>query len=78
MIVKKYNKEELQDVCTQQGYMVVPCKDEANALDVKSQLKSQKKCAQAGHIINREGKDIFFVLTRDMVKRSGRPKKEVE
>lgn len=49
----------------QQGYKVVPCESEEEALQVKDILKADKRCAQAGWIKNKEDKIIYFVLTKN-------------
>ena len=49
----------------EQGYKVVPCESEEEAIKVKELLKADKRCAQAGWIINKENKTIYFVLTKN-------------
>lgn len=53
-----------------EGYTIIPCKDEAEATTVKQQMKKRGRCAQAGYVRNQEGKDIFFVLTKDKAKKT--------
>lgn len=77
MVLKKYSKKELKKF-DEQGYMIVPCKDEGEALEVKMVLKDNKRCAQAGYIVNKENKDIYFVLTKKPSVKRGRPAKVVE
>ena len=64
MALPKWTKKDLQDM-DELGYKVVPCDTEEKALEVKQVLKKNKRCAQAGRIINREGKTIYFVLTKE-------------
>lgn len=63
MEVYKWSKNSLISM-GKQGYKVIACDDEAEALKVKAALKEDKRCAQAGYVINREGKTIYFVLTK--------------
>lgn len=46
------------------GYSVVPCKDGEEALQVKDVLVRNKRCAQAGYIVNKNDKQCFFVFTK--------------
>lgn len=62
--MQKWNKNGLKYM-DGQGYKIVPCEDEEEAEKVKQTLKANKRCAQAGYIINREGKVIYFVLTKE-------------
>lgn len=64
MAIPKWTKKELEEK-GKQGYKVVPCASEQEALEVKQVLKDNKRCAREGYVVNQEGKDIFFVLTKE-------------
>lgn len=64
MAIPKWNKQGLKWM-DEQGYKIVPCKDEKEAEETRDFLKANKRCAQAGFIVNKEGKDIYFVLTKE-------------
>lgn len=70
MSLPKWNKKDLEWM-DNEGYKIIPCESESHAYEVKSRLRLEKKCAQAGRIINKEGKEIFFVCTKERVKRNG-------
>lgn len=67
MALPKWTKKDLQEM-DKLGYKIVVCEDEAETLEVKKVLKMNKRCAQAGRIINKEGKEIFFVCTKERSK----------
>ena len=67
MALPKWTKKDLQEMDAL-GYKVVVCEDEKEALEVKQVLKQNKRCAQAGRIFNKEGKEIFFVCTKERSK----------
>lgn len=64
MALQKWYKKGLQYMGTQ-GYKVIPCDTEEEAIEIKEYLKQNKRCAQAGYVINRENKTIYFVLTKN-------------
>lgn len=64
MSLPKYYKKDLINMGNQ-GYKFIHCKTEEEALNLKSKLKSEGKCAQAGFVINREDKEIIFVATKE-------------
>lgn len=68
MALPKWNKKDLLYM-RDAGYKIIHCDDEQSALRTKNNLSMDKKCAQAGRIINQEGKEIFFVCTKDRFKR---------
>lgn len=68
MGLAKWNKKDLIYM-RDEGYKIVPCEDESEAIRLKEVLQLDKKCAQAGKVINQEGKEIFFVCTKNRVKR---------
>lgn len=70
MAMPKWNKKDLEFM-DKEGYKIIPCDSENEAYDTKYSLRRDGKCAQAGRIINREGKEIFFVCTKERVKRNG-------
>lgn len=47
------------------GYGIIPAKNEKEALSIRNALKQQKKNAQAGYIMNKDNKVVCFVVTRD-------------
>lgn len=71
MSLPKWSKKDLQYM-DGEGYKIVPCENETEALQVKSTLRENGRCAQAGYIVNKENKDIYFVLTKERSK----PKKK--
>lgn len=68
MKIGRWTKRDLK-VLGDQGYMVVPCTDEKETESVYWDLKSRGKCAQCGYIVNREGVDVYFVLTKERTRR---------
>ena len=70
MRIPKWSKRDLQ-VMGAKGYTVVPCKDEQETEQVFNTLKANKRCAQAGHVVNKEGKVVFFVCTKKKAERGG-------
>lgn len=70
MSLPKWTKKDLQDM-DELGYWIVPCKSEAEALEIKTACKLRGKCAQCGRIFNKENKEIFFVLTKDRGAKKG-------
>lgn len=64
MALPKWNKKDLEWM-SNDGYKIVPCKDEEEALEVKRVLKVNNRCAQAGRYITESGKEKYFVCTRE-------------
>lgn len=64
MSLPKWSKNGLISM-GKEGYKVIPCDSEEEALNIKEELKASKRCAQAGYIINKENKVIYFVLTKN-------------
>lgn len=63
MTLPKYYKKDLISMGNQ-GYKFIHCETEEEALEIKSELKLEGKCAQAGFVINRLGETIIFVATK--------------
>ena len=68
MALQRWNKKGLIWM-GEQGYKVVPCKNEQEVSEIKNILKANKRCAQTGWIMNKENKVIYFVLTKQRNKR---------
>ena len=64
MSLPKWTKKDLLEM-DEEGYWIVPCADENEANEVKALCRKYGRCAQNGRIINKEGKEIFFVVTKD-------------
>lgn len=64
MALPKWTKKDLQDM-DELGYWIIPCDNEEKTYEVKALCKKYGRCAQNGRIFNREGKEIFFVLTKE-------------
>lgn len=64
MALPKWTKKDLQDM-DELGYWIIPCNSEKETYEVKSLCKKYGRCAQNGRIFNREGKEIFFVVTKE-------------
>lgn len=64
MALPKWTKKDLQDM-DELGYWIIPCDNEEKTYEVKALCKKYGRCAQSGRIFNREGKEIFFVLTKE-------------
>lgn len=68
MSLLKYSKNDLIRLGNE-GYEFIKCEDEEEALQVKQTLKEDKRCAQAGFVINRENETIYFVATKERRKK---------
>lgn len=64
MALPKWTRKDLE-LMNDEGYWIVPCKDENETIEVKSLCRKYGRCAQNGRIINDEGKELFFVCTKD-------------
>lgn len=64
MALPKWTKKDLIEM-DELGYWIIPCDSEEETVEVKSLCKKYGRCAQNGRIINLEGKEIFFVLTKE-------------
>lgn len=64
MTLTKYYKKDLISMGGQ-GYKFIKCGSEEEANAIKDKLKQNKRCAQAGFVINREGEAIIFVATKE-------------
>lgn len=64
MKIPKWSKRDLT-IMGAQGYKVVPCKDAEEVESVYTTLKENKRCAQVGHIVNRDNEVVFFVITKE-------------
>ncbi len=60
----KWSRKDIENV-GKQGYKFIHCETEDEANEVKDNLKSRGRCAQAAFAINREGKVIYFVATKE-------------
>ena len=63
MNVQKYNKDQLKELSTC-NYMIIPCRENEQE-SIYNKLKSDKKCARAGFIYNKDNEKISFVLTKE-------------
>lgn len=70
MALDVWKKDELKEK-GDEGYKVIVCKDENEAMSVRDRLKAEKKCARAGMVRNQDGNMVIFVLTKERVKRNG-------
>ena len=77
MEIKDYKKSELLELANQ-DYRVLPCKDPEDVQKNYDILISNGREALPGHIINKEKKDVYFIVTKKKVARRGRPRKEVK
>lgn len=59
----KWTIKDLQYMNTQ-GYSIVKCKNEDEALHYKDILRVNRRCAQAGFIYNNKQEKVYFVLTK--------------
>lgn len=64
MSLPKYYKKDLISMGGQ-GYKFIKCDAEEEAVNIKSKLKSEGRCAQAGFVINQNGETIIFVATKE-------------
>lgn len=63
MALQKWYKKGLLEM-DKQGYKIVPCKSEKEAIKVKDIYKQNKRCSQAGYILNKHNEPVYFVLTK--------------
>lgn len=64
MALPKWTKKDLIEM-DEEGYWIIPCKDEDETNEVKSICKKYGRCAQSGRIFNKDNEEIFFVCTKD-------------
>ena len=62
-LTRYYEKELLK--AQEQGYKIVKCKSELEAIEIKDALRKGKRCAQCGMIKNNKGEFIPFVMTKE-------------
>ena len=68
MRIPKWSKRDLL-IMGDKGYGGIPCKDENEVELVYKQLKDNKRCAQVGHIFNKDNEVVFFVCTKPRAER---------
>lgn len=64
MELYKWTKQSLINM-DREGYKIMACDSGEEALKLKALAKEDKKCSQAGYVINRENKTIYFVLIKN-------------
>lgn len=77
MAVKKFNRKWLLEK-DEEGYKIVPCKDENETEVVSKVLKANGRCARAGFCTNKDNKEIYFVVTKAKGAKKGDPIDTVE
>lgn len=56
--IKEFNKMK------EQGYQILPCETEELTLLIKETLRKEKRCAQAGYLLDKNDQQHFFVFTK--------------
>lgn len=69
MPVPKYYKKDLIAM-GDQGYKFIHCETEKEVYETRDYLRSQKKCATIGFVINQLGETIYFVATKERNKKT--------
>lgn len=64
MSLPKWKREDVRWEHDENGYNFIAVETEQEAYELKSKLRSQKLCAQAGYTVNKDGYIVIFVMTK--------------